>query len=117
MAEKILNAKIESVSLCFANGILTFYLGLEIEGGGCCCFGGYALDEYDKAEGRRLPISLGLECLEKIMKTVGVSSWEDLNGKYLRVVSRGIGESIAVIGNIMEDKWFNIEEFFQKAKK
>lgn len=117
MSEKILNAKIESVSLCFANGILTFYLGLNIEGGAGCCFGGYALDNYDKEEGRRIPRSIGLECLEEIMRTVGVSSWEDLNGKYLRVVSRGIGERIDVIGNIMEDKWFNIEEFFQKAKK
>ena len=117
MAEKILNAKIESVSLCFANGILTFYLGLKIQGGAGCCFGGYVLDEYDETERRRLPISLGLECLEEIMKTVGVSSWENLRDKYLRVVDRGLGESIAVIGNIMEDKWFNIEEFFQKAKK
>ena len=117
MTEKILNAKIESVSLCFQNGILTFYLGLKIQGGAGCCFGGYALDEYDKAEGRRLPRSLGLECLEEIMKTVGVSSWENLRDKYLRIVDRGLGESIAVIGNIMEDKWFNIEEFYQKEKK
>ena len=117
MTEKILNAKIESVSLCFANGIPTFYLDLKIQGGAGCCFGGYALDEYDKAEGRRLPISLGLECLEEIMKTVGVSSWENLRDKYIRVVSRGLCESIEEIGNIMEDKWFNIEEFFQKAKK
>ena len=51
------------------------------------------------------------------MKTVGVSSWENLRDKYLRVVDRGLGESIEEIGNIMEDKWFNIEEFFQKAKK
>ena len=117
MSEKILNAKIESVSLCYQNDILTFYLGLKIQGGAGCCFGGYALDEYDKAEGRRLPISLGLECLEEIMKTVGVQSWENLRDKYIRVVSRGLGKSIEEIGNIMEDKWFNIEEFFQKAKK
>ena len=117
MSEKILNAKIESVSCSIGNGITTFGLDLKIQGGAGCCFGGYALDEYDKAEGRRLPISLGLECLEEIMKTVGVSSWENLRDKYLRVVDRGLGESIAAIGNIMEDKWFNIEEFFQKAKK
>ena len=117
MSEKILNAKIESVSLCFQNDILTFYIGLKIQGGAGCCFGGYALDEYDETERRRLPISLGLECLEEIMKTVGVSSWENLRDKYLRIVDRGLGESIAVLGNIMEDKWFNIEEFFRTAKK
>ena len=117
MSEKILNAKIESVSLCFQNDILTFYLGLKIQGGAGCCFGGYALDEYDKAEGRRLSISINPKCLEEIIKIVDASSWIDLMNKYLRVVDRGLGESIAVIGNIMEDKWFNIEEFFQKAKK
>ena len=117
MSEKILNAKIESVSCGTENSITTFGLDLKIQGGAGCCFGGYALDEYDEAESRRLPISLGLECLEEIMKTVGVKSWEDLKDKYIRVVSRGLGKSIEEIGNIMEDKWFNIEEFFQKAKK
>ena len=117
MSEKILNARIESVSLCYQNDVLTFYIGLKIQGGAGCRFGGYALDEYDETERRRLPISLGLECLEEIMKTVGVSSWENLKDKYIRVVSRGLGESIEEIGNIMEDKWFNIEELFQKAKK
>ena len=117
MAEKILNAKIESVSCGTENGITTFGLDLKIQGGADCCFGEYALDEYDKAEGRRLSISVNPKCLEGIMKTVGASSWIDLMNKYLRVVDRGLGESIAVIGNIMEDKWFNIEEFFQKAKK
>ena len=117
MSEKILNAKIESVSLRFANGILTFYIRLKIKGRADCSFGGYALDEYDKAEDRRLPISLGLECLEHIMTTVGVKRWEELKDKYIRAVSRGLGESIEEIGNIMEDKWFNIEEFFRKAKK
>ena len=117
MSEKILNAKIESVSCGTENGITTFGLGLQIQGGAGCCFGGYALDEYDEAESRRLPISLGLECLEHIMTTVGVKSWEDLKDKYIRVVSRGLGKSIEEIGNIMEDKWFNIEEFFEKDKK
>ena len=117
MSEKILNAKIESVSCGTENSITTFGLDLKIQGGAGCCFGGYALDEYDKAEDRRLSISINPKCLEEIIKIVGASSWIDLMNKYLRVVDRGIGESIAVIGNIMEDKWFNIEEFFQKAKK
>ena len=111
MSEKILNAKIESVSLCFANDILTFYLGLKIQGGAGCCFGGYALDEYDEAESRRLPISLGLECLEHIMTTVGVKSWEDLKDKYIKKKKKGMGKSIEEIGNIKKDKWFNLLVF------
>lgn len=115
--KEVLNARITSVSLGYENHcILTFGLGLEISGGGGCVFGGYALDTYDKEAGERIPTAAGFECLTKIMQTVGVSNWEDLKDKYIRVVSRGIGLSIIEIGNIMEDKWFNIEEFFEDHK-
>lgn len=51
------------------------------------------------------------------MKTVGVDNWEDLEGKYIRVVNRGIGRTIKTIGNLMEDKWFDIEEFFKNEEE
>lgn len=46
------------------------------------------------------------------MKVVGVSRWEDLKGKYIRVVSNGWGSTLKTIGNLMKDEWFNITEFF-----
>lgn len=115
--EEILNAKILNVSLGYEDhGILTFSLRLDISGGGCLSFGGYALDNYDKEKKGRIPTADGFECLTEIMNTVGVRKWEDLKGKYIKVVSRGFGKSITTIGNIMEDKWFNIKKFFEERE-
>ena len=38
--------------------------------------------------------------------------WEDLKGKYIRVKDNGWGSTIDEIGNLMEEKWFNLREFF-----
>lgn len=46
------------------------------------------------------------------MNVVGVKNWEDLKGKYIRIQTNGWGSTIDTIGNLMEDKWFNIKEFF-----
>ena len=48
------------------------------------------------------------------MKVVGVGKWEDCKGKYIRVVSNGLGRSITKIGNIMKDEWLDIPEFFKE---
>lgn len=110
--KEVLNAKIEFVSFGYEDhGILTFGLGLKLSGGGCV-FGGYALDEYDKDRDRRVPTAKGFECLTEIINTVGVRNWEDLKDKYIRVVFNGYGAGISKIGNIMEDKWFDVKEFF-----
>lgn len=50
------------------------------------------------------------------MKVVGVSKWEDCNGKYIRVVSNGLGKSITKIGNLMKDEWLDIPEFFKEYR-
>ena len=54
----------------------------------------------------------GLVAIMKIMNTVGVEHWEDLKGKYVRCKTSGWGGTIDEIGNLIEDKWFNIREFF-----
>ena len=49
----------------------------------------------------------------KIMDVVGVSKWEDLDGKLIRVRPRNKQYgTLDEIGNIIEDKWFNLREFF-----
>lgn len=50
----------------------------------------------------------GSECIGMIMKTVGVTRWEDLVGKYIRIDCEGPGHTVIRIGNIISDKWFNI---------
>ena len=51
------------------------------------------------------------------MFTVGVEKWEDLKDKYVRVVDDGWGSSIKKIGNIIDDKWFDIDKFFKEYKE
>lgn len=115
---EISNAHITNVSLGYEDhGILTFGLTLEIAGGSSCVFGGFALDEYNKSLKKRVPVSKSLECLTEIMRVVGVKNWEDLNGKYIRIINKGWGSTIDTIGNLMEDKWFNIREFFEKESE
>lgn len=110
------NVKITSVSISMEDhGCLTFMLMLEGNGWGCG-YGGYVIghgflgadkDNFSADSG------LGLVAMMRIMDTVGVSKWEDLKGRYCRVQYEGLGGSIKIIGNLIKDKWFNIDEFFK----
>lgn len=53
-----------------------------------------------------------IEAITKILDVVGVDSWENLKESYIRIKDKGLGSTITEIGNLMEDKWFNIEGFF-----
>ena len=112
---EILNAQIINVSLGYEDhGILTFGLSLNIADGTCCTFGGYALDEYDEETKKRYCPAYSMELITRIMKAVGVSRWEDLKGKYIRVVSNGRSSIIKKIGNLMKNEWFDIDAFFKE---
>lgn len=116
----IKNAKITNVSITMEDhGCLTFYLSLESEGFGCN-YGGYCIghgylgakpDEFCSESGS------GLEAMMHIMNVVGVSRWEDLEGKYCRIKDADWGSSITSIGNILKDQWFDIDDFFKQRKK
>ena len=54
----------------------------------------------------------GIEYLMRIMDTVGVETWESLEGKLVRVATKGLGSGVKIIGNIIKDKWFDSELFF-----
>lgn len=57
---------------------------------------------------------LGTEYIMRIMDIVGVSSFNDMVGKYIRVEASW-GDAVDKIGNITEDKWFSQKEFFGKV--
>lgn len=117
MAE-ILNAKITSVSLTMADhGCLTFWI--TVEGGGWgVSIGGYCIGHgYLGADNFKVEYGDGLEAMMRIMDTVGVERWEDLKDKYIRVEVNGLFESVKKIGNITENKWFDIKEFFETKVK
>jgi hypothetical protein len=109
------NARIASTMLGYEDhGILSSMLHLELGGGGQQGFGGYTLDDRPAEEygGDRRPyVGAGL-WLAQVLRVVGVSKWEDLKGKHVRYERRN--GMIKKIGHIIEDKWFDAEEEFQK---
>ena len=111
--ETIENALIEYASISMADHrVLTFNIGLKFTSS-FCCFGGYVIGHGYLGAEHFDATDKGLTAMMKIMDVVGVEKWEDLEGKYCRVKSDGWGSSIKIIGNIMDDKWFNIEEHFK----
>lgn len=115
---KIENVKITKVSLSMADhGCLTF--DIFVDGSGwSCAIGGYCIGHgYLGASEFTAENGHGLEAMMHIMNVVGVDRWENLVGKYCRVQSDGWGSTIKVIGNIIEDKWFDLEKFFEEKKK
>lgn len=117
---EIKNAKIDYVKLYIEDhDILTFSIGLDL-GSGCCALGGYALDQSfrvnvndNRWDYERKSSPAGLDCMRKIMEIVGVRSWEDLKGKYVRYEDNGWGSRITKIGNIIKDDWIDIDDFMK----
>lgn len=112
---EIRNAKITGTKLGREDhGIMTFMIYVEF--GGCGCgIGGYALDQPDgnRISNKRIFSAKGLEAVSEILDVVGVDNWEQLKGKYIRIKDNGWGSTIDEIGNLMEEKWFNLREFFK----
>lgn len=113
------NAKITSVSITMEDhGCLCYWIMLEGDVWGCG-FGGYAIGK-GCLGAKDLDISAangaGLVAMMRIMNVVGVSRWEDLEGQFVRVaMSDSWGDSIHIIGNILNDKWFNQKKFFAEC--
>lgn len=109
---EIKNAKISSTMLGREDhGIMTFMIYIDAFGF-TCGIGGYCLDEFNPTTRTRVFRAESMEVISKILEVVGVDKWEDLPGKYIRIEDNGIGSIVTKIGNIIEDKWFNLTEFF-----
>jgi len=113
------NALIEKVDLSMADyGCLTLAMTLQGEGwgvtyGGYCLGKGYLGADDDFFDGS----AAGMEYLMRIMDTVGVERFQDLKGKYVRAATKGWGDQVKIIGNILKDKWFDAETFFIDKKE
>lgn len=107
---EIKNAKITGVSLGYEDhGVFTCNLTLDYGGGGQS-FGGYTLDEPKRKNGKflgRFGTAYGMEFLIRILKVVGVETWEDLKGKSVRVDASW--DKVHRIGNYLRDEWFDPE--------
>lgn len=111
---KIENAQIKSVDLSNDGGIFSLAMALEGNGWGVV-YGGRVIgksydDEITGSEN-------GIEYIMRIMDVVGVSRFNDMKGKYVRVALKGWGDSVEIIGNIIENKWFDQKAFFDNKKE
>lgn len=114
----IKNAKIRSTMLGREDhGIMTWMIFIDFDMATTCGVGGYALDSYDRESETRVFYAESMESVAKVLDVVGVDTWEQLPGKYIRFEDNGWGSTITKIGNIIEDKWFDLKEFFGKVGK
>lgn len=115
----IRNAKIKSTMLGReAHGIMTWMISIDPGSFNSVFFhdvGGYCLDNYDKETKKRVFRAESMESVSKLLEVVGVDKWEDLPGKYIRFEDNGWGSTVTKIGNIIEDKWLDLKEFFGKV--
>ncbi len=109
---EIENAQIESAFLGYeGHGILTSSL-MTNHNGFFQSYGEYGLDEYDRENKTRAPsLACGL-WIHRVLETVGVTEWGELQGKYIRIKRER--SMIVAIGHITEDKWFNAKEEFDE---
>ena len=108
------NAKITSTMFGVEDhGILTFMVHLQ-GGSWGQGLGGYAIDGgYNKETGRREKgHGAGLIAMRSIIETVGAKSWESLPGTLCRV-KRAEYNDKPIIGHIIEDRWFDLEQFME----
>jgi hypothetical protein len=110
---QILNAKIIDADLSMADqGVLIMRLSL-VGNGWNADYGGYVLGVGSLGASEFTGIPKGTEQIMRVMDTVGVASFKELVGSYVRIaVSQNDNGRINIIGNIITDKWFDIADFF-----
>ncbi|HEM4596407.1 TPA: hypothetical protein U1Z56_000606 [Streptococcus suis] len=114
MSKTIENVKITKTFLGREDhGILTCYLTVEGYGFGAS-IGGYCLDKYDEHKKKRVAFHKSFELIDRILEVVGVSTWEDLPGKHIRIESDGFGDRVTKIGNLIKDDWLDFDTFFKE---
>ncbi len=110
------NALIEDTMLGYEDhGIMTCFLYLDYGDSGAQGAGGYCLDTPKKEkDGKfsRKGVALGMDLIMRILNIVGVSKWEDLKGKHIRVKASLSG--VQAIGNFLKDDWLDFKEFYKE---
>lgn len=112
----IINARITDTFLGIEDhGIFTFSISVVIEGGCLCSIGNYGLRQ--TINGKVHYNAKTTEAICRILKVVGVDSWEQLKGQYIRVEYNGLDVGIHTIGNLMKDEWVSLKEFFSDGQQ
>lgn len=104
------NAIIESARITADDrGFLDCWLTLDYGGSGQG-FGGYAL-YIPKSYAHHKLESVAGHYLFRVMEVAGVTEWDKLKGKTIRV--RAEHSKVHAIGHIVRDDWFNPSEDFK----
>lgn len=73
-------------------------------------------------EGEGIGVSIGNYCgftdtiIRNILELVGVEKWSALKGQYIRIKTEW-GERVHEIGNIIENKWLDLDSLYEQEKE
>ena len=85
-------AKIESARLEIQErGILSFYITVKYEEGGCQSVGGIALDEFHKPSDKRIGTAYGCELIRSLLIELEVNDFSEMENKIIWVHGEGEG--------------------------
>jgi hypothetical protein len=113
------NGKIASTSLGIEDhGIFSSMIMIEFNGS-VQGFGGWALDKFSKELDQRIGTAFGCQFILELLKTLEVSTWDELKGLNVRVKreSDSYDARIVAIGHIIKNQWFNPMEIAEKLKE
>lgn len=117
---RIRNVKITDVFLGF-DDLDFFTLRLILAGyEGDFVYGGYCLGNKCLSPSNEMEVTVSKEGMESVMRILDVadaSDLIDLKGKYVRTAEKNREEGIKIIGNIIQDKWFDYGTFFYPDSK
>lgn len=91
--------RIESTYLGWEDhGIVTAYLGVNLDDGSFRQVGGYCLANYNADTNEQEGTAFGLDHVMAIMKAINVRSWEEVKGKSITLLLEDSGWNSKVMG-------------------
>lgn len=112
---EVLNARIVNTQLGWDGSTMNSSIQLKAANLGVN-FGGYILHaDAQSMEQEDQQTAFGISYIGRVLSTVGVATWEALNGQACRIAIQG--NQIIGIGNLIDDVWFYPREFGEHFQK